>query len=161
MTNDTAISRRRLRQTATAAGPALPHAGIALVIGAVFSLFLRNNAIAALLEGSGYALVTVLVVVVAAIGFGALGRIFTAKKSGWVLALTVLAWAPAVGATAFFSFASDGIFRQLNPLTALVGGVVAGASALIAHRGVWRVVGIVLVIGVVAGLVINLFTTGD
>ena len=110
------------------------HALAALFVGVVFGFFLRIVAIAALLAGGGLILIAALIALVAAIGFGALGRAFTGRRGGWWLAITVFAWAPAVIGAAFVVFASEGQFNQSNVFAPLVGGVVAGLFALLAYR---------------------------
>jgi hypothetical protein len=135
------------------AGRAWVHALCAFVVGAVFAVFLRNLAIAALAEGGVFYLLAALTGLIAAIAFGALGRAFTGKGSAWLLALTVLAWAPAAGVATFVIFAREGEFEPLNPTVPAVGGIVAVVFALLAHRGVPRVVGLVLAVLAIAGVV--------
>jgi hypothetical protein len=127
------------------------HAIVAAFVGIVFGYFLRIVAIAALLAGGSLILIAALVVLVAAIAFGALGRAFTGRRSGWVLVITVIPWAPVVIGAAFIIFASEGQFNQSNLLSPVAGGVVAAVVALLAHKGFPRWLGLAaLVAGVIA-----------
>jgi hypothetical protein len=135
------------------------HAGIAFLLGAVFGLFLRNIAIAALFAQGMLILAAVLVVVLAAVGFGALGRAFVGRPAGWWLVVTVIVWAPAVLGTAFIVFSDNGLFSQLNPTAPLVGGVAGAVVALLSHGGPPRVIGIIALLVAVSVLAASLFIT--
>jgi hypothetical protein len=127
----------------------------ALFVGIVFGFFLRIIAIAALLAGgSSRVMLAALVVLVAAIGFGALGRAFTGRRAGWVLALTVFVWAPLVIGAAFVIFAGEGRFNQSNLLSPVLGGIGAGIFALLAYKGAPRWIAIVLFVATIVAVVI-------
>jgi hypothetical protein len=138
---------------------AIVHAAIAFLLAVVFGLFLRIIAIAALLNGGFLIPVTALVVVLAALGFGALGRAFTGRKIGWLHAATVILWAPAVLGTAFFIFSDNGSFQQINPAPLLIGGVAGAAAAVLGHPGPPRVIGIIALLAAAAALATSLFIT--
>jgi hypothetical protein len=123
------------------------HALAAFVVGAVFGIFLRNIGLGALFSGGLMYAAVAVAVIVAAIGFAALGRIFTRRRSGWLLAITIFIWAPAVFGTAFIVFSGNGQFQQFNPLPAVAGGVAAAVCALISHGGPPRLIGIIALIG--------------
>ena len=129
------------------------HALVAAFVGIVFGFFLRIVAIAALLAQGGLIVVAALVILIAAIGFGALGRAFTGRRSGWVLVTTVLLWAPAVIGMAFVIFASEGRFNQSNFLSPIIGGVAAGLFALLAYRRA-RWVSIVAFVAAIIALIV-------
>ena len=126
----------------------------ALFVGVVFGFFLRIIAIAALLAGGGRVALTGLVVVFAALGFGALGRAFTSRKAGWVLVITVFVWAPLVIGAAFVIFAGEGRFNQSNLLSPLVGGIGAAIFALLAYKGYTRWIAIAIFVAGIVALVI-------
>lgn len=130
------------------------HAIVAAFVGIVFGYFLRIVAIAALLAGGTLILVAMLVVLIAAIAFGALGRAFTGRRSGWVLAITVGLWAPVVIGAAFIIFANEGQFNQSNLLSPVAGGVVAAVFALLSHRGFPRWLGIAALLAGIIALVV-------
>ncbi|CAN5289211.1 hypothetical protein BH11ACT2_BH11ACT2_22970 [soil metagenome] len=134
----------------------------ALVVGIVFGFFLRIAAIAALLAGgSGRVLIAVLVAIVAAIAFGALGRAFTGRRAGWVLAITVFVWAPLVIGAAFVIFAGEGRFNQSNLLAPLAAGIVAGIFALLAYKGYTRWIAIVIFLAGIVSLVVYFVNTAS
>ena len=138
---------------------ALVHALLAFLVGVVFGLFLRNIGIGGLLAGGMLLVATALVAVVAAIGFGALGRAFTGRKSGWWLVITVFLWAPAILGTAFLIFSDNGSFEQLNPVPLLIGGVAGAAVATLAHAGPPRIIGIIVLLGAASAVAVALFVT--
>jgi hypothetical protein len=134
----------------------------ALFVGIVFGFFLRMIAIAALLAGgTGRVALAGLVVLVAALGFGALGRAFTGRRPGWLLVLTVIVWAPLVIGAAFFIFAGEGRFNQSNLLSPVLGGAGAAVFALLAYKGYTRWLAIVLFVAGIAGLILYFVNTAS
>jgi hypothetical protein len=131
----------------------------ALFIGVLFGFFLRIIAIAALLAGGSRAMLAALVILAAAIGFGALGRAFTGRRAGWVLAITVFVWAPLVIGAAFVIFAGEGRFNQSNLLSPLLGGIGAGVFALLAYKGWTRWVAILVFLAGIVALVVYFVNT--
>ena len=138
---------------------AVVHALIAFLVGVVFGLFLRNIAIGGLLAGGVLIVATALVVLVAGIGFGALGRAFMGKKRGWWLFITVFLWVPAVLGSAFFIFSDNGSFQQLNPIPLLVGGLAGLVMALLSHAGPPRILGIIALLAAASLVAVALFVT--
>ncbi len=133
----------------------------ALFVGIVFGFFLRVIAIAALLAGGSRVTLIALVVLAAALGFGALGRTFTGRRAGWVLAITVFVWAPLVIGAAFVVFAGDGRFNQSNLLSPLAGGVGAAIFALLAYKGYTRWIAIVVFLAGIVSLVVYFVNTAS
>lgn len=137
MDADTARSKARARSwwARTADWRAWVHALSAGAVGAVFSILVRNLGIAAVVAHGVYFLFAALAVLAAALAFGALARIFTERRAGWVLAATVVLWIPAIVAVSFLVFSSSGSFDHFDPVIPLVGGLVAGVVALLAWGG--------------------------
>ena len=133
----------------------------ALFVGIVFGYFLRVIAISALLAGGSRVALTGLVVLFAALGFGALGRAFTSRKAGWVLVITVFVWAPLVIGAAFFIFAGEGRFNQSNVLSPLLGGIGAAIFALLAYKGYTRWIAIVIFAAGIISLVVYFVNTAN
>jgi hypothetical protein len=154
-----AANRARTWMRKGAMRAAWVHAGIAFLLGAVFGLFLRNIAIAALFTQGLLIVAAALVVILGAVGFGALGRAFNGRRAGWWLAITVIIWAPAVLGTAFIVFSDNGLFSQLNPTAPLVGGVAGAVVALLSHAGPPRVIGIIALLAAASVLTASILIT--
>jgi len=152
-----AANRARTWMAKGALRGAWVHAGIAFLLGAVFGLFVRNVGIAALFGGGGLVFAAGVVVLIAAIGFGALGRMFTARPAGWLLLFTVVLWVPAVFGVAFIVFSGNGSFNQSDPTAPIAGGVAAAVVALLTHGGPPRLVGILALLAAVTAVTAGIF----
>lgn len=122
------------------------HAAAAFIAGFAAARFLQGAVFIFLFTGPGALLFLLTVVVIVAVVFGALGRVFTRKGSGWWCSFAVLAWAPAVLVPTFMQGEVDA--SALNP--AIIGGIAAAVVALLPYAGPPRVLaGIALVVTVV------------
>ena len=126
---------------------------IAFFIGAVFAIFIKYLGIAGV-EQNQFLLLAVATAVIAALAFGSVGRMLTRKRSGWLLALTVVPWGIVVVLATFVVFQRAGSFEPLNPTVPVAGGLVGVIAALLPYKGVPRILGIVAVALVVVAVVV-------
>jgi hypothetical protein len=122
------------------------HAGLAVVVGAVFSVLVRNLGIAGVVGGGGFLWAAVLAVLASGLAFGALGRIFTQRRAGWWLVATLVLWLPAIVAVAFLVFTDTGSFDRISIFVPLVGGLVAAVCALLGWAGPPRWIALLLLV---------------
>ncbi len=123
------------------------HAAAAFVAGLVLPLMLRTGILLLLLGSIPWLLIVVFVI--AAAIFGALGWWGTARPAGWWLAVTVIPW-----------FVSE-VAVTLSPTTGqgpggsdvwlyLLAGLVPVALALVSHSGPPRAVAVIAIVAAVA-----------
>lgn len=122
------------------------HALCAAIVGAVFSVLLRNLGIAAVIAHGVYFLIAAIAGIAAALAFGSLGRVFTRRRAGWWLTATIFIWTPAVVAVSFVVFTNTGSFDQLEPYVPAVGALVAGVTALLAWGGPPRWIAVIVLL---------------
>ena len=125
----------------------------AFVLGAIFAVLLRNLSVADLVAG-GFLPLAVLTAIAAALGFGSLGRILTRKRTGWILAATVLPWGAIVVVATFIVFARQGNFEPFNPTVPVAGGLVSVIAALVPYRGVPRFIGLGAILASIIAIIV-------
>ncbi|MDM4762226.1 hypothetical protein QT381_04305 [Galbitalea sp. SE-J8] len=137
------------------------HALLAAGVGAVFAPIVRTLGIAAVVGHGVYYLLAAASVLAVALGFAALGRIFTRRRTGWLLALTIVVWLPAIVAISFVVLTTTGSLDRVEPLVPAVGGVVGGETALLAWAGPPRWLALIALIATSASVALLAFNSAS